>query len=227
MSTRVSTPLVRAPGRSPSWLRPARTPEPSRSAQPRRPTCRAPDLDGSGPTPGHNGRRRTARAGLNAIHPCFQPTFAALERSPAGWRGRAHYQCKCVNTSTDPIDSRVTATRRDVLGPTGGAAVIGTQSSLGRTERPGPSALPGVRFPRDHVARRRRTRGVLNDQSISSSRLVPGPDIPGSPSVVGRRRLVRAHTSDRHLAPTTEFSSPPAPPSTCHRLGTSCANGSR
>jgi hypothetical protein len=79
MSTRVSTPLVRAPGRSPSWLRPARTPEPSRSAQPRRPTCRAPDLDGSGPTPGHNGRRRTARAGLNAIHPCVQATSATPE----------------------------------------------------------------------------------------------------------------------------------------------------
>jgi hypothetical protein len=79
MSTRVSTPLVRAPRRSSSWLRPVRTPEPSRSAQPRRPTCRATDLDGSGRTPGHNGRRRTARAGLNAIHPCVQATSTTLE----------------------------------------------------------------------------------------------------------------------------------------------------
>jgi hypothetical protein len=65
-------------GRWSNGRRAAPSPEPSRPAEPRRQTCRAPCLDGSELHRGHNGRRRTGRAGLAALVPA-----ASQGRSPS------------------------------------------------------------------------------------------------------------------------------------------------
>jgi uncharacterized protein (UPF0548 family) len=79
-STKVSTPQVRVPSEVPCQQGEPRAPEQSRAAQPRRPTCRAPDLDGS------DGSRRTpwkwppAQGGLPAPLPRLGATAAEISR---------------------------------------------------------------------------------------------------------------------------------------------------
>ena len=61
-------------------------PEPSRPAEPRRPTCRAPGLYGSVRLRGQNGPGRPIRAGLDAPRPLSR-IVSRPGTSPAGGRG--------------------------------------------------------------------------------------------------------------------------------------------
>jgi hypothetical protein len=77
MSTRMSTSLVTGLIKRYSDCSEPQGLEQSRSAVPRRSTSRAPYLDGSEPTRGHNGECRTVRAGLEASCICPDSTNVA------------------------------------------------------------------------------------------------------------------------------------------------------
>jgi hypothetical protein len=72
----------------------------SRPAQPRRPTCRAPRLDGSARFRGHNGSGRPIRAGLDAPHHFLGASSVTPEPARRLVGAAFALQCKCVYTNS-------------------------------------------------------------------------------------------------------------------------------
>ena len=117
MSTKTSTTLVRHSANVGGGSDRG-TPERSRPAEPRRPTCRVPGLDGSERSGGHNGSGRPVRAGLVAAS-CERAGFGSCRAD--FHRSKAAGTRKCSQL-VDFLEESVGSPEESLPGDSGGCS---------------------------------------------------------------------------------------------------------